>query len=162
MFGGTILRFEKKVTLLLFSRSVMFHSLWSHGLQCSRFACPSPSPRACLNSCLLSQWCHPIISICVVPFSSCIPSFPASWSFPMSQLFATWGQSIEASALASVVPMNIQGWFPLGLTGLISLLCKEFIRVFSSTIVWKHQLFGTQPLGKIQLPKGYLREVERS
>ena len=90
----------------------------------------------------LSQWCHPTISFSVTPFSSCHQSFLASGSFRMSQLSASGGQSIEASAL--VLPMNIQGWFPFGLTGLISLMWKGFSRVFSSTTVWKHQFLGTQ------------------
>ena len=90
----------------------------------------------------LSQWCHPTISSSGAPFSSCPQSFPASWSFPISQLFASGGQSIGASALASVLPMNIQGCFPLGLTGLISLQSKGLSRVFSSTMIWKHQLFN--------------------
>jgi len=106
--------------LLLQSRSVMSDSLWPHGLQHTRLPCPSPSPRACSNSCPLSQWCHPPISSSVVPFSSCLQSFPASRSFPMSLLFASGGQSIGASSPASVLPMNVQGWFPLGLTGFIS------------------------------------------
>ena len=84
-------------------------------------------------------WCHPTISSSVVPFSFCLTSFPASGSFPMSQFFASGGQSIGVSALSSVLPMNIQGWFPLGLTGWISLLSKGLSRVFSSTTVWKHQ-----------------------
>ena len=105
--------------MLLFSRSVMSNSLWSHGLQHARLPCPSPSPGACSNSCLLNQWYHPTISSSVIPFSSWPQSFPASGSFPMSQLFTSGGQSIGAST--SVLPMNIQDWFPLGLTGLISL-----------------------------------------
>ena len=106
--------------------------------------CPSPSPRACSNSCPLSQWCHLTISPSFAPSSSCPQSFPASGSFPMSWLFATGGQSIRASASALVLPMNIQGWFPLELTGLISLLSKGLSRVFSITTVWKHQFFGIQ------------------
>ena len=105
--------------MLLFSRSVMSNSLWSHGLQHARLPCPSPSPGACSNSCPLNQWYHPTISSSVIPFSSWPQSFPASGSFPMSQLFTSGGQSIGAST--SVLPMNIQDWFPLGLTGLISL-----------------------------------------
>ena len=107
---------------LLFTRSVMSDTLWPHGLQYTRLPCPSPTPGACLNSCPLSQWCHPPISFSVVPFSFCLQSFPASRSFPMSLLFASGGQSIGASSPASVFPMNIQGWFPLGLTGFISWL----------------------------------------
>ena len=97
------------------------------------------------NSCPLSQWCHPTISSSVVPFSSRLQSFPASGSFPMSGLFTSGDQSIGASASASVFPMNIQGWFPLELIGLISLQSTELSRVFSNTIVQKHQFFGAQP-----------------
>ena len=103
----------------------------------------SPSPRACSNSCSLSWWCHPTITFSVIPFSSCLQSFPASGSFLMSQLFTSGGQSIRASASASVLPMNIQDWFSLGLTGLISLLFKGLSGVFST--VWKHQFFGALP-----------------
>ena len=129
----------------MFSRSVMSNSLRSHRLQHVRLPCPSPSSGACSNSCPLSQWCHPTISSSVVPFSSCLQSFPASGSFPMSWLFASGGKSIGASASASDLPMNIQDWFPLGLTGLISLQSKELSRVFPSTTVGKDQFFGTQP-----------------
>ena len=101
----------------------------SHVLQHTRLPCPSLSPGVCSNSCPLSQWCHPTISSSVAPFSSCPQSFPASGSFPISQLFASAGQSIGASALASVLPMNIQDWSPLGLTGLISLQSKGLSRV---------------------------------
>ena len=126
--------------MLLFSHSVMSNSLWPHGFQHTRPPCPSPSPGVCTNSCPLNWWCHPTISSSVIPFSSHLQSFPASRSFPLSQLFASGGQSIGASA--SALPMNIQGWFPLGLTGLISFLSKGISRVFSSTIVWKHQFIG--------------------
>ena len=105
---------------------------------------PSPSARACSNSCPLSQWCHPTISSSVSPFSSCPQSFPASGSFLMSLLFTSGGQSIRVSASVLVFPMNIQDWFPLGLTGLISLLSKGLSRVFSNTTVQEHQFFGTQ------------------
>ena len=128
-----------------FSHSVVSDSLWSHGLQHARPPCPSLTPGVYSNSRLLSQWCHPTISSSVTPFSSCLQSFPASGSFPMSQVFASGGQSIGASASASVLPMTIQDWFPLGLTGLITLLSKGLSRVFSSTTVWKHQLFSAQP-----------------
>ena len=127
-----------------FSRSVMSNSLWPHGLQHTRLPCPSPTPGACSNSCPLSRWCHPPISSFVVPFSSCLQSFSASGSFQMSLLFASRGQSIRVSALASVLPMNIQDWFPLGWTGWISLQSKGLSRVFSNIIVQKHQFFGTQ------------------
>jgi len=122
---------------------VMSDSFLPHGLQLARLPCPSPSPRVCSNSSPLSRWCYLIISSSVVPFSSCPWSFPESGSFPMSCLFASGGQSIGASA--SVLPMNIQGWFPLGLTGLISLRSKGLSRVLSSTILQKHQFFSSQP-----------------
>ena len=130
---------------MLFSRSVMSDSLWPHGLPHARLPCPSPSPGACSNSCLLSQWCHPIISSSVVPFSSCLQSFPASNYFPVSRFFVSGGQSIGASASASVPPMNIQDWFPLGWTGRISLQSNRLSRIFSNTTVQKHQFFCTQP-----------------
>ena len=105
--------------MLSFSRSVMSNSVRSHGLQHARLPCPSPSPGACSNSCPLNRWYHPTISSSVIPFSSCPQTFQASGSFLMSRLFTSGGQSIGAST--SVLPMNIQDWFPLGLTGLISL-----------------------------------------
>ena len=114
-------------------------SLRPHGLQHIRVPCPSLFTGVCSKSCSLSGWCHPAISSSVVPFSSCLQSFLASGSFPMSQFFTLGGQSIGASASGSVLPMNIQSWFPLRLTGLISLLSKGLWRVFSSTIVQKHQ-----------------------
>ena len=111
--------------------------LITHGLQHARLPCPSPSPGVWSNSCPLSQWCHPTISSSVIPFS-CLRSFQATRSFLMSQFFASGGQKIGVSASASVLPMNIQDWFPSGLTGLISLQSKGlFSRVFSSTTVWK-------------------------
>ena len=131
--------------LSLFSHYVTSDSLWPHGLQHARPPCPSLSPAVCLNSCLLSKWCHPTISSSVVPFSSCLQSFPASGSFPISWLFTSGDQSIGASASASVLPMNIQRWFPLRLTGWISLLSKGLSRVFSSKKVWKHPFFNAQP-----------------
>ena len=123
--------------LLLFSCS-----LWPHGLQHTRLPCPSLAPGACSNSCPLNWLCHPTISSCH-PLLLLHSIFPASGSFPMSRLFTSGSQSIGAPA--SVLPMNILGWFPLWLTGLISLLFKELSRVFSSTTVWKNQLFSTQP-----------------
>ena len=122
----------------------MSNSLRYHGLQHTRLPCPSLSPGARSNSCPLSQWCHPTISSSITPFSSCPQTFSSSRSFPMNQLFASGGQSTGASASASVLPMNIQDWFPLRLTGLI-LLSKELSRVFSSATVQKHQFFGSQP-----------------
>ena len=127
-----------------FSHSVMSDSLWPHGLQHTRLPCSSPTPRAYSNSCPSNQWYHPTISSSIIPFSSCLQSFPASGSFPMSQFFTSGGQSIGASASASVLPMNIQDWFPLGFTGLITLQSTGISRVFSSTTVQKHQFFGTQ------------------
>ena len=107
-----------------FSRSVVSSSLWPHGLKHARLPCPSPTPRAGSNSCPSSQWCHPTISYSVIPFSSCLQSFPASRSFPMSQFFTSGGQSIGVSPSVSVLPMNIQNWFPWGWTGWISLQSK--------------------------------------
>ena len=130
---------------VLCSRSVLFDSLQPHGLQHARLPCPSPPPRACSNSFPLSWWCHPTISSSVMPFSSCLQSFPASGSFPMSQFFASGGQSIGASA--SVLPTNIQDWSPLGWTGWISLQSKGLSRAFSNTTVQKHQFFSSQLYG---------------
>ena len=134
---------QKSHTWLQFSHSVMSHSLQPHFLQYARLNCPSVSPGICSNSCPLSQWCHPTILSSVIPFSSCLQFFPASGSFQMSQFFTFSGQSIGVSA--SVLPMNIQGCFPLGSTGLISLLSKGLSRVFSNTIQ-KHSFFGAQGL----------------
>ena len=126
-----------------FSHSVMSNSLWPHGPQHARPPCSSPTPGVYSNSCPLSWWCHPTISSFVIPFSSCLQSFPASEFFPMSQLFASDDQSIGASASASVLPMNIQDWFPLVWTHWISLQSKGLSRVFSNTTVQKHQFFTT-------------------
>ena len=117
-------------------------NLQPHGLQHTRLPCPSPAPGACSDSCPSSRWCHPTIS--VVPFSSCLLSFPASGSFPMSQFCASGGQSTGVSASASVLPVNIQVWFPSGLAGVISLQSKGLSRVFSNITVQKHQFFGAQ------------------
>ena len=130
---------------MLFSRSVVYNLLQPHGLQHARPPCPSPAPGVYSDSCPLSQWRHPTISSSVVPFSSCPQSFPASGSFPMSQLFTSGGQSIRASASASVLPMNIQDWSPLGWAGWISLQSKGLLKVFSNTTVQKHQFFCAQP-----------------
>ena len=116
-------------------------TLRPRGLQHARLPCPSLSAGAGSNSSPLSQWCHPTTSSSVAPFSSCLQSFPASHR-PFT---SSGGRSIEASASASVLPMNIQGWCPLGLTGLISLLARGLLRVFASTTVWKHQFFSAQP-----------------
>ena len=129
----------------LVSHSVVSNSLWPHGLQHPRLPCLSLSPKVCSNSCLWSWWCHPIILSSVICFSSCPQSLSTSGSIPMSWLFASGGQCIGASASASVLPMNIQDWFPLGLTGLISLQSKGLSRVFSNTTVQKHQFFLYNP-----------------
>ena len=119
-----------------FSCSFVFNYLWPHGLQHAGLPCPSPTPGACSNSCPSSRWCHPNISSSVIPFSSCFQSFTASRSFPVSQFFASGGQSIGVSASASVLPMNIQDWFPLGWTGWISLQSKRLSRIFSNITWW--------------------------
>ena len=116
---------------LWFIHLVPSNSLWPHGLQHSRLPCPSPSPGACSNSYPLSQWCHPTVSSSVVPFFSCPQSFPASGSFPMSWLFISGGKTTGASASASVLLVNKQSWFPLGLTGLISLLSSDLIKAWN-------------------------------
>ena len=113
-------------------------------LQHARLPSPSLSPRTCTNSCPSSWWCHPTISSSVIPFS-CAQSFPASGSFPLNQLFVSDGQSIGASVSSSVLPMDIQGWFPLGLTDLISLVSKGLSTTLSNTTVWEHQPLGAQP-----------------
>ena len=143
----------------------MSYSLQHHGLQHARIPCPSPIPPAYSNSCPSSRWCHPTISSSIIPFSSCLQSFPASVSFQMSQFFISGGQSTEVSALASVLPMNlfyasggqsirasasalwmsIQGWFPLGLIHLTSLLSKGISRVFFSNAIRKYQFFSVLP-----------------
>ena len=123
------------------SRVQLFATQWTAARQPP---CPSPTPGVYSNSSPLSQWCHPTISSSVSPFSSRLQPFPASGSFQMSQLFASGGQSIGVSASPSVLPMNIQDWFPLELTGWIPLLSKGLSRIFSNTTVWKHQFFSTQ------------------
>ena len=127
-----------------FSQSVVSNSLWPHGLQHARPPCPSQTPRACSNSCLLSWWCHPTISSSVFPFSSCLQSFPASGSFPMNQFFASGGQSSGVSASTSRLPVNFQDWSPLGWTGWISLQFQGLSGVFSNITVQKHQFFSAQ------------------
>ena len=128
-----------------FSRSVVSDSFRPHELQHARPPCPSPTSGVHSNSCPSSQWCHPAISSSVIPLSSCPQSLPASESFPMSQLFAWGGQSTGVSASASVHPKNIRNWSPSEWTGWISLQSKGLSRVFSNTMVQKHQFFGTQP-----------------
>ena len=135
--------FSSKVPFLQFSHSVVSDSLWPHGLQHTRPPCSSPAPRVYASSCALIWWCHPTISS-IVPFSSCLQSFPASGSFQMSQFFTSGGQSIGVSASTSVLPMNTQDWSSLGWTGWISFQSKGLSRVFSNTTVQKHQFFGAQ------------------
>ena len=140
------MEFRKTVMMILyqFSHSVVSDSLQLHEPQHARPPCPSPTPRVYPNPCPLSWWCHPTISSSVIPFSSCLQSFPASGSFQMSQLFSSGGQSIGVSASTSVLSMNTQDWSPLGWTGWISLQSKELSRDFSNTTVQKHQFFGAQ------------------
>ena len=123
----------------------MSNSLQPRGLQHASLPCPSPIPGACSNSCPLSQGYHPTVSSSVIPFSSCLQSCPASGSFPMSQFFTSGGPRIGVSASASLLPMNIQDWFPLGWIGWISLQSKKLSRVFSNTTAQKHQFLGTPP-----------------
>ena len=137
--------------LLLFGCPVMSSSLWPHGLQHARLPCPSLTPGAYSNSCPSSQWCHPTISFSVISFSSCLQSFPASQSFSMSQFFTSSGQNIEILASVSVLQMNIQDWFPLGLAGLMSLQSKGFSRVFSNTTILQCSGFFI-----VQLPHPYM------
>ena len=134
----------------------MSNSLWPHGLQHARPLCPSPAPGVCSNSCPLSQWCHPTILSSVAPFFSCLQFFPASGSFQMSQFFTSGGQSIGVSASTSVLSKNISDWFPLGWTGWIFLQSKKLSRVFSNTIVQKHQFFGAQLFFIVQLSHPYM------
>ena len=142
-FEKFIVLYNHHQNFIQFSRSVVSDSLRPHESQHTRPPCPSPTPGVHSNSCPLSQWCHPAISSSVVPFSSCSQSPPASESFPMSQLFAWSGQSIRVSASASVLPVKTQDW-SLGWTGWISLQSKGLSRVFSNTIVQKHQFFSAQ------------------
>ena len=135
--------FSKQESVQFSSVAQSCLTLRTHGLQHARPPCPSPTPRVYSNSHPLSRWCHPTISSCVIPFSSRLQSFPASGSFQMSQFFTSGGQSIGVSASTWVL-LNIQDWFPLGLTGWISLLSKELSRVFSNTTVQKHQFSSTQ------------------
>ena len=136
------------VSLLITTQSVssvVSSSLRPHGLQHTRFPCPSPTPEACSNSCPWNRWCHPTITCFDIPFSSCLQSFPISGSFPMSQFIASGGQSIRASASTSVLPMNVQDWFPLGLTDFISLQFKGLSKFFSNTNSSpSHQFFSPQ------------------
>ena len=125
-----------------FSRSIVSDSLWPHVLQHTRLSCRSQTPGACSNSCSPSQWCHPTVWFSVIPFSSCLQSFPAPGSFPVSHFFTSGGQIIGVSASASVFAMDIQDWFPLGWTGWTSFQAKGLSRVFSNTTVQKHQFLA--------------------
>ena len=137
IFMNSSVQFSK---VQLFSRVRLFATPWITACQASLSTTPGVYP----DSCPLSRWCHPTILSSVIPFSPCPQSFPASGSFPMSQFFSSGGQSIGVSASTSVLPMNIQDWFPIGLTGWISLQSKGLSRVFSNTTVQKHQFFSTQ------------------
>ena len=139
-------RYSRSITLniidvQLLNRVPLFSTPWTY----ARLPCPSPSPRACSNSYPFSQWCHPTISSSVVPFFSCLQFFPVSGSFLMSWFFASGDQGIGVSASASVLPMNVQYWFPLGWTGWISLQSKGLSREIFNTTIQKHQFFGAQP-----------------
>ena len=146
LFHTIVIYVAGRITVLslLFSHSVVSNSLWPYGLQHTKFPCPSPSPGAHSDSIPLCWWCHPTISFSVTLFSSCLQSFPASGSFLNSQLSASGGQSFGASTSASILPLKIQDWFPLRLTGLSSLQSKGLSRVFFNTTVQKHQFFSTQ------------------
>ena len=145
-FLGYTLQKQKQTNKQLWFSSVTQScpTLWPHGLQHAWLPCPSPAPRACSDSCPSTQWCHPTISSSVVSFASCLKSFPASGSFPMSQFLASGGKSIGTSASVLALPMNIQEWFPFGWTAWISLQSKGLSRVFSNTTAQKHQFFGAQ------------------
>ena len=140
----TLISEKASVSSVQFSHSVVSNSLWPHESQDARPPCPSSTPGVHSDSCPSSRWCHPAISSSVVPYSSCPQSLPPSESFPMSQLFAWADQSTGVSALVSFLPVNTQDWSPLGWTGWISLQSKGLSRVFSNTIVQKHQFFSAQ------------------
>ena len=142
-----------QISSVQFICSPMSDSLLPHRLQHTRPPCLSPAPGVYSNSCPLNRWCHPTISSSVVPFFSHLLSFPESGSFPMNQFFTSGGQSIEVSASISVLPVNIQDWFPLGWSGWISLQSKRPSRVFSNTTVQNHQFFGSQLYDPALTPK---------
>ena len=145
IFETSVDRRSHRNMLLLFSCSVMSNSLQPHGLQHSTLACPSPTPGDCSNSSPSSQWCHPTISSSVIPSPPAFSPSQHQGLFLMSQFFSSGGEADGASASALVLPMNVQDWCPLGLTGLISLQSKGLWRVFSNTAVQKHQFFSAQP-----------------
>ena len=144
LYSWFIIMMDNLKLLWDFSHSVMSDSLWPHGLEHARLPCPSPTPGAYSNSFPSSLWCHPTISSSVVPFSSCLQSFPASGSFPVSWFFTSGGQCVGISASPLVLLMNIQDWFPFGWTGWISLQPKGVTRVFCNTTIQKNQFFGAQ------------------
>ena len=151
VFMPAFFQYYKVKKWVKFSHSVMSNSLRPHGLQNSRPPCPSPTPGIYPNSCPLSWWCHPTTSSSVIHFSSSLQSFPASGSFPMSQFLKSGGQSIGVSPSASVLPINIKDWSPLGWNGCISLLSKGFSRVCSNTTVQKHHFFGFGIVNKTEV-----------
>ena len=142
--SGRHIHSDNRQPSVQFSHSSVSDSLWPHGLQYARLPCPSPTPRACSNSRAPSQWCHPTISSSIVSFSSHLQSFPGSGSFPRGQFFTSGGQSLGVSASPSILPMNIQVWLTLGLTGWILLQSKGLLRIFSNTTDQKHQFFSAQ------------------
>ena len=156
LLNSTIKIFNVITTEVQFSHSVMSNSLRPHWLQHTRPPCPSPTPGVYSKACPSSQWCHPTISSSVIPFSSCLQSFPASGSFPVSQFFASDDQSIEVSASASVLPMNIQDWFPLGWTGWISMWSKGLSRVFHNTTISKALILRRSAFFIVQLSHPYM------
>ena len=156
LLNSTIKIFNVITTEVQFSHSVMSNSLRLLWLQHTRPPCPSPTPGVYSKACPSSQWCHPTISSSVIPFSSCLQSFPASGSFPVSQFFASDDQSIEVSASASVLPMNIQDWFPLGWTGWISMWSKGLSRVFHNTTISKALILWRSAFFIVQLSHPYM------
>ena len=149
------------ISSVQFSHSVVSVSLLPHGLQISRLPCPSPTPWACSNSCPSSWWCHPTISSSVISFLSCLRPFPASGSFLMSRRFLLQvAKVLELQFSASVLPMNIKGWFPLGLTGWISLQSKGLSRIFSSTTVWRRSVFFMVQLSNLYMTTEKNRNFE--
>ena len=143
-FKISLIKISVPVSSVQFSCSVMSYFLEPHQLQNAKPPCPSPMPRVYSDSCPLSRWCHPTISSSIIPFSSCLQSFPASGSFQMNQFFASGGQSIGVSASTLVLAIHIQDWFPLWWNGWIASKSKALSRVFSNTTVQKHQFFSAQ------------------
>ena len=144
------------IIVVQFSRSVVSNSLQPHGLQHTRLLSASPTPGACSNSYQSGRWCHPTISSSVVPFSSCLQSFPASRYFPMSQFFTSGDQSIGVLVSTSILPMNIQDWFPWGWTGWISLQSKGLPGVFFNTHSAKASILRRSAFFILQLSHTYM------